>query len=193
MRAKLDRMDEQLQANLQKLVEPPLLSPELDNARRQLAEAKVRERKISDLLAAQKERRERHMSRRPSGVMAGIRGETATWANGLAQIDARLTELKDKDTAAWNRRKNLEYVVAEIEKSLQRRKRDLRDSPEQQKDVLACRRKVERSIIARQILDKNPVVAFGGLTMLMAAATVAMAINNLLGEQFGTDPSRKFL
>lgn len=192
VRTKLDHLDHQLKAKLQKLSEPTLSSPELDNARRRLAEAKVRERKIEALLAQQKERRERHMSQRPEGMMAGIRGETATWANGLAKIDARLAELKGKDSDAWSRRKNLEDVVAELEKSFQRRKRDLRDSPEQQKEIINCRRKIERSTIARQILNKNPVVAFGGLTMLMAAAAAAATINDLLAEQVETDPSRKF-
>lgn len=191
--AKLGRLDHQLNAELQNLTEPPLLSPELDAARRQLAEAKAHEEKISDLLDREKKRRARHMSGRPSGVMASIRGDTGAWAAGLAKIGAKLASLEERSRDAWSQRKARETVVAGLEMSFQRKKRVIRDSSEQQKRLLICRQKIARVATARQMLDKNPVLAFGGLAMLMAAAAAAATINNLLIEKIATDPSRKLI
>jgi hypothetical protein len=192
VRAKLGRLDQQLKAELQNLTEPSLLSPELDAAARRLADAKAHERKISDLLDREKKRRERHMSSRPTGVMASIRGDTGAWAAGLAKIDAKLADLEKQSRDAWSRRRDVESVVAELEKSLQRKKRAMRDSAGQQEKLLICQRKTARLVLARQILDKSPLLAFGGLTMLMAAAATAATINSRFSRKVGVVTARTF-
>lgn len=184
---KIDGLEQRLKAELQDLTEPQLALPQLDDARRRLAEAKAHEEKVSAALSQAKERHAHYMLRRPNGVMASIRGETRKWAEGLTKIDARVANLETKSNDAWSRRKDMESVVTSLEKELQRRQYALRASSDQQKKILVCRQKIDRITVARQILDKAPSLAFGGLTLVMTTAAGATLVGQMFTRQVGID------
>jgi hypothetical protein len=190
--AKLVGLEKKLKDELNELLTPHLTLPQLDDARQRLTVVQTRDKKLDAVLKQLKEQRERYLQRRPKGLMAGVRGDTAKWTKGLAALDMKLASVVAKSKAVWDQRKGLEGLAADLDKELRRRKRVLFDAADNQKKLFVCRREMARVSIARKILDKNPAIAFGGLTMLLLAAAAAAIINGMFARQFGTEPFRNF-
>ena len=65
-------------------------------------------------------------------------------------------------------------------------------SPNRQQQLLACRRALTDVAVARQILAKNPIVAIGGFTVVMAAAAAGNFLDRLFTPQIEIDPLLPF-
>jgi hypothetical protein len=190
--AHLDQHEHRLRNELGVLAEPPPAAPELLAARRQLEEAKVHNQKTAAAVRQMQERRAHLMASRPQGVLAGIRGETRIWTNDLAYVNTRIAELQEARSAAWGRQGHCEALVADLEKAHRRQTRALLTSPDRQKQLLGCRRALSDVTVARQIVAKHPTAAFGGFTMVMAAAAARNFLDRLFTPQIEIDPLLPF-
>lgn len=192
VKAKLHQLENRLKAKLQELISPALEMPALDNARLRIEKARNHKEKLSVRLEQEKKRRERYLLHRPTGAIAHISGDKIKWSKGLELIDTRLVDLETQWNTAWEEKKSLEGLVINLENELQRKKRRLYDAPDQQRKILICRREITRIGFALTILDKNPAIALGGLTMLLVVAAGTAIINELFVRQFGSEPFLKF-
>jgi hypothetical protein len=115
--------------------------------------------------------------------MASVRGKTREWAKRLARIDANIRALTDHESAAWQRHGDRVAIVSEREKELVRKKHAVANSPERQNRLFLLRRELARISVAKQMLEKDPVIALGGLTMILAAATIAIIAEGLFSQR----------
>ena len=187
VRAKLDARENYFQAELQKLISPVIAFPILDDARKQVTLARAECDKFKQSLNLATEQRAQSLLERPTGVMASIRGEKRAWSEHLTKINAKMNAFKDQERLAWKRYAERKEIVADLEKELLAKKHQLMNLPSHQQKLSLCRRELTRISVARQLLEKDPLVALGGLTMLLAAAAIAIISDGLIGRRFATE------
>jgi hypothetical protein len=181
----INSTEAELTSELESLLALAIACPPLDQTREEYSGSAEVYRQLDDALEKQNNRRENWLKRRPTGIGTLFNDSRRGWAAKLATIDRKISDLSDKQNKAWENQQRLKALIADLERGLRIKRHALTSSTEHREKVAHLRHELKKFAAARDLLAKNPLLAFGGYIMIMLLAVVRDVVDRRLRQGIG--------
>lgn len=181
----IDARDAEIAGELESRLALTISFPPLDVARQEYSGAVSARKKIANLLVRQSERREKWLKCQPTGFGTLFNNSKRVWSAKLAEIDKVIANLSVRQDAAWETQQRLKAVITDLERQLRNQQHALANSADHQEKIASLRREQKKIAAARDLLAKNPMLAFGGFLLVMLLAVIRDVLDRQPGQRLG--------